>query len=122
MTSAPPGSDLRRSVGRFSRVKRAVWILAAAAAVLVGACTSGDGLTLEPGSPPVVEGTVTAGAIDGGQPADEVTSGSAKRLVPAIGYECADGSMVYSTDTSHGRDGERWSVVYDAADELAQRC
>lgn len=103
-------------------MKRVLWILVAAAAVMVGACSSGDGLTLEPDPAVVLDHDAPSATVDGGLPAPDATGVSAQRLVPAIGYECADGSMVYSTDTSHGRDGERWSVTYDAADELAQRC
>lgn len=97
----------------------------------LGACSSGDGLSLDPdatSSTPTGADATAAGdraidaADDGAGTTTSDPTGTTDHVVPAIGYECADGTMVYSTDTSHGRDGERWSVAYEAAAELEQRC
>jgi hypothetical protein len=136
VTSARPGRWAPRPVGSVHRVTRALRILIVAAALTVTACSSSSGVTLEPNTAPAVAdasgggasavtGQVSCPEIGAGERTASDTSGcraDPARLVPAIGYECADGSMVYSTDTSHGRDGERWAVAYHAADELEQRC
>ncbi|CAN5659804.1 hypothetical protein BH10ACT3_BH10ACT3_02660 [soil metagenome] len=111
-------------------MKKYLVVLGATLAVVVTSCSAGSsGVTLEQKT------TVTAPSTgnellscDQVESAERTASGPAgcvpesDRLVPAVGYQCADGTMVYSTDTSHGRDGEKWAVVYDAAKTLEAQC
>ena len=105
------------TVADVTRALRTLLVAALGAVTLtVGACSSSGGLSLDPDA--AAPTPVGMGADTG----TRTEAGTADHVVPAIGYRCADGSMVYSTDTSHGRDGERWSVEYDAVAELEQRC